>query len=451
MSSFKELFGKKLEVDETVDGLFKASGAGALERPVIVSRTVIESKQEDNDESEEDSEEDESEESEDESEVEEPKRKKSKQDENYDLEAKYFDKLLKSEKKEQTNDETEEQSEKQVDEEAEEQAEEEGDSDSSSDTESETETKAAAPAKATTIDLKEAELQKAERTVFVGNVSNSVVTSKSSYKLFKKLFSKYGKVESIRFRSISFDEPVPRKVAFKRKSLHSSRDTINAYVVFQDKQASTKSTQLNATIFDHNHLRVDHITHPMPKDNKRTIFVGNLDFEAQEETLWRYFMSKTNNDVESVRIVRDSKTNLGKGFALVQFKDTLSVNKCLLLNDKPIDSKSKRKLRISRAKNFTKPSQLSPNFEKPAKKPRHKSLTDGQKTKLGRAQTVLGKADRATVGKKIIEGQRAKKGESIKGIKGLKSDRDRKVKKPRIRERSTKFKMERKQIQKAAK
>ena len=45
------------------------------------------------------------------------------------------------------------------------------------------------------------------------------------------------------------------------------------------------------------------------------------------------------------------------------------------------------------------------------------------KTKIGRAQSTLGKADRSTVGKAkriILEGQRATKGEAIKGIKGSK-------------------------------
>ena len=59
----------------------------------------------------------------------------------------------------------------------------------------------------------------------------------------------------------------------------------------------------------------------------------------------------------------------------------------------------------------------------------------------------MGKADRATAGKskKFIEGQRATKGSAIAGIKGLKGA---KVKKPRIRDRSTKFKNERNAISK---
>lgn len=70
---------------------------------------------------------------------------------------------------------------------------------------------------------------------------------------------------------------------------------------------------------------------------------------------------------------------------------------------------------------------------------------------MGRAQSVLGKADRSRVGKPkkvIIEGERATKGLKIAGIKGLKSG---KVKKPRIRDRSTKFKNEREAMKKEMK
>jgi nucleolar protein 12 len=43
-----------------------------------------------------------------------------------------------------------------------------------------------------------------------------------------------------------------------------------------------------------------------------------LSFDAQEEELWLYFESC--GEIENVRIVRDNKTNVGKGFAFVQFK-----------------------------------------------------------------------------------------------------------------------------------
>lgn len=452
MSAFSSLFGSA-EYDKNVDNVLKAS-TGPVSRQDAKQRTVIElpQKQESESSEEESVEEEAAEESSEELEEEpvnkkkQDKKRKRKEDENENLEAEYYSKILKDDAPEEQEPEV-----------SEEKKSESGSDDSEdSDAEKEEAPKSKKESKAKSVDLKEEELNKAERTVFVGNVTNNVITSKTTYKLFKKLFTSIGKVQSIRFRSIAFDEAVPRKVAFVKRSLHSSRDTVNAYVVFKEKEPSRKaSARLNATVFDHHHIRVDHVAHPAPKDNKKTIFVGNLDFEETEETLWRYFNSKIDDDVESVRIVRDSKTNLGKGFALVQFKDTLSVNKALMLNDKPLESyqkdddkkKKPRKLRILRAKANAKPSVLSPNHvdnTRKNNKPKAR-LTDDQKTKLGRARALLGKADKNTAGKLVVEGARASKGQKIAGIKGLKSAKG-KVKKPRITDRSSRFKKERKEL-----
>lgn len=281
--------------------------------------------------------------------------------------------------------------------------------------------------KATKVDLKEDELEKAKRTLFVGNLSNEVITSKTTYKKFKKLFStnpaqkgdenekevkgedalKFT-IESIRFRSISFDEALPRKVAFAQNKLHKSRESVNAYIVYSNDTIIKKMcSNLNGGEFMSRHLRVDSVTHPAPHDNKRSIFVGNLDFEEDEESLWSHF--GTCGDIEYVRIVRDSKTNLGKGFAYVQFKDFQSVNKALLLNEKVMKSLrpngKNRKLRVSRCKNIRKQATYGGKS-----RANEANLHENQRTKVGRAKKVLGRADRATIGQNItIEGQRASK------------------------------------------
>lgn len=75
------------------------------------------------------------------------------------------------------------------------------------------------------------------------------------------------------------------------------------------------------------------------------MFVGNLSFDAQEEDLWNFF--KDSGDIENVRIIRDSKTNLGKGFAYVQFQDRASVDVALRLHETKMGT---RKLRVVRCK-----------------------------------------------------------------------------------------------------
>lgn len=469
--SFSSLFGTaKGKIDATIESLFKSDDAPVSRDQLKHTRSDISVRR--------------SRQVEDvvEAEEEQPKKraKKSKlvdEDEKFDLEGKYFDKVLGKEIQ------PEKEEEENVDEDVlddsdsdEEQEETEGTTEGET-KEGDADVKKPRTKKATTIDLKETQLEQAEKTIFVGNVSSTAISLKTVYKTFKKLFKQYGKVELIRFRSIAFDDALPRKVAFAKKSLHKLRESCNAYIVFAEKEASLKAVKSNATIFEELHLRVDHVAHPAQKDNRRTIFVGNLDFEEKEESLWRYFNSKTDNDVESVRVIRDSKTNVGKGFALIQFKDTLSVNKALQLHDLPLvkedgltksgakKMKNGRKLRISRAKTYAKPSTMSPNHIDNQKKNLKKTvLSDNQKTKLGRAQRVLGKADRSTAGNKkkvgsvhqsataleVNEGSRAQKGASIAGIKGLKSAKGR-VKKPRIRDRSSNFKSERDQMAKELK
>lgn len=423
MSAFDSLFGKT-KTDSSVDELL-SKGAGPIARQDLKPRTVVEVPQE------------------------EPKpvstkksssakpKKRKREEEDDDLESKHLSKLTDLKSSDDVVEETKEES------------------DESQESKESALDAPKKSKKARTADLKEEELEKAERTVFVGNVSSKVITEKTIYKEFKALFQKVGPVESIRFRSISFAGPLSRKNAFRKKALHDSRDTVNAYVVFKEKGPSMAAAgALNATSFDDHHIRVDHVVHPSPKDNKRTIFVGNLDFEEQEERLWRFFNSKVDNDVEAVRLVRDSATNMGKGFALVSFKDTLSVNKALLLNGSLLDEDDKKKgrsLRIMRAMSH-KPSMNSPNHIGNKRKPskQRSKFSDEQRTKLGRAQKHLGKADRSTAGRMVIEGSRAQKGQAIAGIKGLKTAKG-KVKKPRITQRSSQFKSDKKKFENLSK
>ncbi|CAI4051266.1 hypothetical protein N7582_005157 [Saccharomyces uvarum] len=361
-----------------------------------------------------------------------PKPKKAKKTKNNDedegLEARYYAKLL--------NEESKDDQAKKAD----------GDKAAAASTTKSSDLAAPNASAAKKVDFKEDELEKAERTVFIGNILSTVITSKKVYKEFKKLFgtspaaeteesdnddekddakkdsSNPFAIESIRFRSISFDEALPRKVAFVQQKFHKSRDTVNAYIVYKNKSAVRQiCSRLNGTLLQDHHLRVDAVAHPAPHDNKRSIFVGNLDFEEIEESLWKHFESC--GDIEYVRIIRDSKTNVGKGFAYVQFKDLQSVNKALLLNEKPMKSqkqededskkpaKKARKLRVSRCKNMKRGTTVGAGLDR-------NGLTDSQRTKAGRAKKVLGKADRATLGQEItIEGQRAKKGEGSTHLK----------------------------------
>uniref|UniRef100_A0A060TBA3 Nucleolar protein 12 n=1 Tax=Blastobotrys adeninivorans TaxID=409370 RepID=A0A060TBA3_BLAAD len=413
-----ELFGNSTKVDESVASLFKSSAG-----PVVKPKHVPEPKKEANINQSESSESSEEEPEVDDEEISEvsdvefddeeedvdaildkvgTKRKRKSETA---IEDQYMEKIANEESKrakkvkQQEVNKTEEDNDK------------EDSDDEESDNESDASDEEADESEDKSKLLNSSELEKAEATVFVGNVASSVITDKKQYKAFNNLFSEIGTIKSIRFRSIAFSEMLPRKAAYIKQKLHPKRDAVNAYVVFADKKHVAQALELNGTVFLDHHLRVDSVAHPAKQDNKRSVFVGNLDFETTEEQVWKHFNDC--GEIEYVRLVRDSKTNVGKGFGYVQFKDSMCVPKALLMNEKVMEGaegSKGRKLRISRCKNIKAPSSLGGNKGKAV------GLTSAEKTKLGRAKRVLGKAGRAEVNK-IVEGTRAKPGQMVPGLK----------------------------------
>ncbi|KAI8055132.1 hypothetical protein BDF22DRAFT_741727 [Syncephalis plumigaleata] len=177
------------------------------------------------------------------------------------------------------------------------------------------------------------------RTVFVGNLPTAVL-NKTEYRTFKKYFAEYGKVESIRFRSIAFSRPLARRIAFVSKQLHKERDTLNAYVVFDNETSATAALAANGAVLLDHHLRVDRATGSSRFDRKRCVFVGNLSFDAQEELLWRHFGDC--GRIVNVRMVRDRKSNVGKGFAYVEFEDKSAVGLAMRLHDSRLGTRTIR-------------------------------------------------------------------------------------------------------------
>ncbi|XP_013771668.1 RNA-binding protein 34-like isoform X2 [Limulus polyphemus] len=159
---------------------------------------------------------------------------------------------------------------------------------------------------------REDDSEKDMRTVFVGNLP---ITAES--KAIKTLFKQFGKIQSVRIRSaIPVQPKLPKRVA-----------VIN-----------------NGTLFKGYHLRVDRVIGGQQHDQKRSIFVGNLPFNAEEEELYSFFSEC--GDIAGVRIVRDPLSGLGKGFGFILFKTLDSVMLALELNGREFKD---RKIRVVRA------------------------------------------------------------------------------------------------------
>ncbi|KAI0484898.1 hypothetical protein GGR56DRAFT_616048 [Xylariaceae sp. FL0804] len=282
------------------------------------------------------------------------------------------------------------------------------------------------------------ELEKANRTLFLGNVSTEAISSSKAKKLLTshlesplpELDQATGphKVESLRFRSVAFSAGgLPKRAAFITKSLMSATTkSTNAYAVFSSPLAArTALRALNGSVVLDRHIRVDSVAHPTAIDHRRCVFVGNLGFVDDEtvfnigaegetttkkrtkvpadteEGLWRVFGQHAGK-VESVRVPRDEKTRVGKGFAYVQFYDGNDVETALLLNEKKFPPMLPRALRVSRAKDPRKTALAAERTTKAKavdakpKSTKYKpKITPEQQSQVGRAGRLFGRVGAA--------------------------------------------------------
>ncbi|XP_070556961.1 RNA-binding protein 34-like [Ptychodera flava] len=178
------------------------------------------------------------------------------------------------------------------------------------------------------------------RTIFVGNVPVSITK-----KDIMKLFGKFGEIESMRLRSAAPSTlNLPKKVIMIQKDFHPDRSGMNVYVVFKEEKSARKALKCNGKEFRGHHLRVDLSSNTDRHDHRRSIFVGNLPYEVEEETVRGHF--EQCGSVQNVRLVRDGKTGMGKGFGYVLFTEPSSVEFALKLNEKRL---SGRPLRVKRS------------------------------------------------------------------------------------------------------
>lgn len=275
------------------------------------------------------------------------------------------------------------------------------------------------------------ELEKASRTIFLGNVASSTISSKADKKILMSHLSSFindlppppsgkpsHKLESLRFRSTAYaTAALPKKAAFAKKDIMTATTkSTNAYAVYSTAFAAREAVKkLNGTMVLNRHLRVDGVAHPAKTDHRRCVFVGNLGFVDDEslleqdgensrkrskipsdveEGLWRQFGKA--GEVESVRVIRDEKTRVGKGFAYVQFKDANAVEAALLFNEKKYPPMLPRVLRVVRAKAQHKQVSSRPTARQPKSSKSSQiynpKVDPNQASLQGRATKLLGKA-----------------------------------------------------------
>jgi len=166
-----------------------------------------------------------------------------------------------------------------------------------------------------------------ERTVFVGNLPSS--TKKEVLKTLTTLFSQVGKVEAVKFRSAArTDFNTSKNVAVRMSTVEEAQSACS----LNNKQVEDSTIRVVMALKDKSH------------DNRRAIFLGNLDSKTQEEDIRKLF-SKC-GEVDNMRLVKDANTGIGKGFAYVNFVSEDSVELAIRLNSHEVHGK---KVRVARS------------------------------------------------------------------------------------------------------
>lgn len=191
-----------------------------------------------------------------------------------------------------------------------------------------------------------------KRTIFVGNLNTDCKKEE-----LVKIFKSYGKIEAVRFRNIvPEDITKPKKYAYITKQLHPSKQSINGFIRFKDEESAVNAAkEINGMEYKNRHLRVDVATGSKVHDNKTSVFLGALAFDVTDEAVHAHF--EKCGDIDNVRIIRDNKTGVGKGFGYVQFKTVDSVTLALKLDATKM---GERKIRVSRAVKKLKEKKTDP-------------------------------------------------------------------------------------------
>ena len=144
-----------------------------------------------------------------------------------------------------------------------------------------------------------------------------------------------------------------RKVCANTGKLQTDTPKNNAqgYVVFESLSSIPAALQLNNTTYESHSIRVDHANPTI--EPSRSVFVGNLPYSADEETLQTHFMNHLSAEdynesegcaVQGVRIVRDKETQKCKGFGYVMLRDATLVPLALGLHNQT--TYMKKELRV---------------------------------------------------------------------------------------------------------
>ena len=141
-----------------------------------------------------------------------------------------------------------------------------------------------------------------------------------------------------------------RKVCVNTGKVLSDKSA-QGYVVFESTDSIPKALEMNNTTYQSHTIRVDHANPTI--ESSRSVFVGNLPYHADEETLISHFLESLDEEedlnehegsaIKGVRIIREKDTQKCKGFGYVTLRDATLVPLALQLHG---STYMKRELRV---------------------------------------------------------------------------------------------------------
>lgn len=180
------------------------------------------------------------------------------------------------------------------------------------------------------------------------------------------VFKPCGAIASARLRSVAVsgvklppeqagNQNMMRKVCANTGKILSGsntpKKTAQGYVVFESVESIDKALQMNNTLYQSHTIRVDHAKPSI--EPSRSVFVGNLPYAADEQTLRDHFAThlsagedlneREGSAVSGVRLVRDKDTQNCKGIGYVLLRDATLVPLALQLHG---TTYKKRELRV---------------------------------------------------------------------------------------------------------
>ncbi|XP_063991644.1 uncharacterized protein LOC135170063 [Diachasmimorpha longicaudata] len=239
------------------------------------------------------------------------------------------------------------------------------------------------------------EAEKAEqdtRTIFIGNVPKDL-----EEKVLRQTFRKFGEIQSLRVRGAIPESPKMKpKVAHITKKYHPLSKTLCVYIVYKSKDSVNKALSFNGQKLAGNYIRVDRIGQAREADPKKSVFLGNVPWDIEDNELWETF-SKCGK-IDYVRTIRDRHTGCCRGVAYINFADADGATLALDMDCTPI---RKREVRVNR---------YDPN------RPKTSAGKGGMKRKnIGKGRTGFSKKPKTEVEKATENSLNAQKRKKQKG------------------------------------